>query len=93
MVGVGGLIDFGGAGCNNVRGVEVLVECIRLTGVYHKEHFVVATPAYQSVMVPKKNTENGDQHETGNSLPLLLPHLLKRIRQIPTPNLLTVLKL
>lgn len=29
----------------------------------------------------------------GKNKPLLLPHLLKRIRQIPTPNLLTILKL
>ena len=31
--------------------------------------------------------------EMNDQIPFLLPHLLKRIRQIPTPNLLTILKL
>lgn len=33
------------------------------------------------------------KHKERTAIPLLLPHLLKRIGQIPTPNLLTILEL
>ena len=36
------MVDFGGAGGDDVGGVEVLVEGVGLAGVYHEEHFVVS---------------------------------------------------
>ena len=44
VVGVRGLVDFRGAGSDNVRGVEVFIKCIRLAGVDHEEHFVIPAP-------------------------------------------------
>ena len=44
VVGVRGLVDFRGAGGDDVRGVEVFVKCIRLAGVNHEEHFVIPAP-------------------------------------------------
>lgn len=87
------MVNFRGAGGDDVGGVEVLVESVGLAGVDHEKHFVIAIPPFQSALAPRKNTEKPRRHEGGKDIPLLLPHLLKRIRQIPTPNLLTVLKL
>jgi len=42
VVGVGGLVDFRGAGCEDVGGVEFGVHGVCLAGVYHEEDFVVA---------------------------------------------------
>lgn len=52
MVGVGRLVDFGGAGCDDVGGVEVLVEGVGLAGVDHEKHFVIAIPSIQSALAP-----------------------------------------
>ena len=49
VVGVRGLVDFRGAGGDDVGGVEVFVKCIRLTGVDHEEHFVIPAPFPPSV--------------------------------------------
>lgn len=89
------MIDFGGAGRDDVGGVEVLVKGVGLAGVNHEKHFVVAIPPFQSVLVPKREKKRRElrRHKGGGNIPLLLPHLLKRIRQIPTPDLLAILKL
>ena len=42
VVGVGGLVDGGGAGGDYVGGVEAGVHGVGLAGVDHEEHFVVA---------------------------------------------------
>lgn len=42
VVGVGGLVDFRGAGGDDVGGVEFAVHGVGLAGVDHEEHFVVA---------------------------------------------------
>ena len=57
VVGVGGLVDFGGAGGDDVGGVEVFVEGVCLAGVDHEEHFVIPEsfrPVSQSVSLISK---------------------------------------
>ena len=41
MVGVRGLIDFGGARGDDVGGVEVGIEGVGLAGIDHEEHLIV----------------------------------------------------
>lgn len=54
VVGVGGLVDFGGAGGNDVGRVEFGVHGVGLTGVDHEEHFMV------SVVVSLNTPRKGD---------------------------------
>ena len=73
----------------------MLVESVGLAGVDHEKHFVVTASPFQSASAPQKEKTKSWKPGTRKrkNVPFLLPHLLKRIRQIPTPNLLAVLKL
>lgn len=82
VVRVGGLVDFGGAGGDDIWGVEFGVHSVCLTSVNHEEHFMV------SVVVSLNPCQR-----MRLCLPLLLPHLCKGICQIESADFFCILKL
>lgn len=74
VVGVGGLVDFGGAGGNDVGRVEFGVHGVGLTGVDHEEHFMV------SVVVSLDMSQKGEIMPTSSSPTSAQRHLPDRKR-------------
>ena len=88
VVGVGGLVDFGGAGREDVGGVEFGVHGVGLAGVYHEEDFVVADMIMLVDGLGSKVWRDG-----GMNVPFLLPHLAERICKVESADFLRVLEL